>query len=109
MPHLLWHGASVYNGHLRGPVTLIPIAERLAVELLLPVLRIRSVAARIRTPNLPLAGQRLKPLRYRRGHFEDLSYSYFVFWIFSFYDKWPQSQQQKTSEPKDKGRRYSGK
>ena len=22
---LLWHGASVYNGHLRGPVTLIPI------------------------------------------------------------------------------------
>ena len=33
VPHLLWHGASVYNGHLRGPVTLIPIAESLAVEL----------------------------------------------------------------------------
>ena len=32
------HGASVYNGHLnlRGPLTLIPIAERLAVELSLP-------------------------------------------------------------------------
>ena len=28
---------SVYNGHLRGPVTLTPIAERLAVELSLPV------------------------------------------------------------------------
>ena len=27
VPHLLWHGASVYNGHLRGPVTLTPIAE----------------------------------------------------------------------------------
>ena len=22
VPHLLWHGASVYNGHLQGPVTL---------------------------------------------------------------------------------------
>ena len=38
MPHLLWHpGAHVYNGYLRGPVTLIPIAECLAVELSLPV------------------------------------------------------------------------
>ena len=27
VPHLLWHGASFYNGHLRGPVTLTPIAE----------------------------------------------------------------------------------
>ena len=33
VPHLLWHGASVYNGHLRGPVTLTPITESLAVEL----------------------------------------------------------------------------
>ena len=37
VPHLLWHGAFVYNGHLRGPVTLTLIAERLAVELWLPV------------------------------------------------------------------------
>ena len=35
--HLLWHGASVCNGHLRGLVTLTPIAELLAVELSLPV------------------------------------------------------------------------
>ena len=33
------HGASVYNCHLRGPVTLKPVAEYLAVELSLPVLR----------------------------------------------------------------------
>ena len=33
VPHLLWRGASVYNGHLLGPVTLTPIA----VELLLPL------------------------------------------------------------------------
>ena len=29
--HPLWHGASDYNGHLRGPLTLTLIAERLAV------------------------------------------------------------------------------
>ena len=37
VPRLLWHGTSVYNGHLRGPVTLKPIAERSLVELSLPV------------------------------------------------------------------------
>ena len=51
VPHLLWHEASVFNCHLRGPVKLTPIAERLALELPLPV---GSVAAGIRTPNLPL-------------------------------------------------------
>ena len=30
--------ATVYNGHLRGPVTLTPVPKRLAVELSLPVL-----------------------------------------------------------------------
>ena len=47
----------VCNGYLRGPVTLTPIAERLAVEL--PVLRLRSVAAWVRTLNLPLARRML--------------------------------------------------
>ena len=28
VPHLLWHGAFVYDGHLQGPVTLTAIAER---------------------------------------------------------------------------------
>ena len=37
VPHQLWYGASVYNGHLRGPVTLTPIAEHLAMQLSLPV------------------------------------------------------------------------
>ena len=36
VPHLLWHGASVYYSHLRWPVTLTPFVERLAVELSLP-------------------------------------------------------------------------
>ena len=38
MPHLLCHGQTLYNGYLREPVTLTPVAERLAVELPLPVL-----------------------------------------------------------------------
>ena len=59
--------AYVFNGHLRGPVTLTPIAERLAVELLLPVFTTRSDAAEIRTPNLPLAGKRSNRLRHRCG------------------------------------------
>ena len=41
MPHLLWHGSSVYNGHLRGLVTLTTFADRLAVELLLSVFTIK--------------------------------------------------------------------
>ena len=38
VPHELWHRASVYNGHLRGPLTLTPNAERLATVLSLLVL-----------------------------------------------------------------------
>ena len=65
--HLLWQGTSVYNSHLRGPVTLTPMAERLAVKLSLPVLRLMSVATGIRTPNLRLRGQNSNSLRHRRG------------------------------------------
>ena len=36
VPHVLWHGTSVYNGQLWGPVTLTPIAESFAGELTLP-------------------------------------------------------------------------
>ena len=37
VPQHLWHGLYVYDGHLRGSSTLTPIAERIAVELSLPV------------------------------------------------------------------------
>ena len=33
VPYILWHRSSVYNGHLRGPVTFTPIVERLPVKL----------------------------------------------------------------------------
>ena len=55
VPYLLWHGASVYNGHFRWPVPLTPITERLAVVLSLPVLRLRCVVVGIRTINPPHA------------------------------------------------------
>ena len=40
---LILHGASVYNGHLRGHVTLTPVAESLSVELSLPVLKLKTI------------------------------------------------------------------
>ena len=48
MPNLR-HGTSVYYGYLRGPVTLTPVVDRLAMELSIPVLT-RTLEVRIRTP-----------------------------------------------------------
>ena len=47
VPHVLWRGAAVYIGHHQGTVTLISVAERLAVELSLPVVRSVVVGIRI--------------------------------------------------------------
>ena len=56
-------GSSIYNGHLRGPLTLTLLAERLAVELSLPVL------SRIgfEHSNFRVQGKRSNRLRVRRG------------------------------------------
>ena len=70
VPHLQWHGAFVYNGHLRGPVTLTPIAERLAVELSLLTTYFYDLGLsrlRFEHPNFRLRGQCSNPLRHRRG------------------------------------------
>ena len=61
--HLLSHGASIYNGHLRGPGTLTPIVERLAVELSLPVFATLG----FEHPTFHLQGERFSPLCHRRG------------------------------------------
>ena len=53
VPHLLWHGPSVYYAHIQGPITLSPFAERLPEELSLPVFRLWSVATGDRNPDLP--------------------------------------------------------
>ena len=65
VPHLLWHGASVYNGHLRGPVTLIPVAERLVVDLSLKICFYDLGLSRLGFENR-IRGQRSDPLRHRR-------------------------------------------
>ena len=70
VPHLLWHGASVYNGHLWEPEIFIPNAEHLAVELSILVLRVRSVAAGIRSPNPPLAGRTLLEPQWHRNIYD---------------------------------------
>ena len=36
--HLPWHGPNLYNGHLRGPLTLTSAADHLVVEQSLPIL-----------------------------------------------------------------------
>ena len=62
VPNLLWHGTSVYNGHIQGPVTLTPIMPSVwqwSCHCLF--LRLKSVTARIRTPNLLLARRTLLP------------------------------------------------
>ena len=47
MPQLLWQGASVYNGHLRRPLTFTCIADRLTVQLTQHVFTTWAVAAGI--------------------------------------------------------------
>ena len=60
--HVLWHGTSVYYGHLRGPVTLImlPSVRYLSCHYLF--LRLMSVAI-----NLPHARRTLSQLGHRGG------------------------------------------
>ena len=68
VPHLLWHGASVYNGHLQGLVTLTLLPSVWLWSFRYLFLRPRSIAAVIRTSNLLHARRSLKttatPLRY---------------------------------------------
>ena len=66
MPHLLWHGASIYNGHHRGPVTLKPIAERWAGELSLPIFTTYVCRLGFEHPIFRLRGERSNQLRHRR-------------------------------------------
>ena len=74
VPHLLWHGASVYNSHLQGPVPVTPIAQRLAVELLLPVFYDICLSwVGFEHPTLRLRGECSYPLRHRRGQICSLS------------------------------------
>ena len=70
VPHLLWHGASVYNGNLRGPVTLTAIAERLAVELSLPFYDLGLSRLGFEIQTFRLQGERFNWLRHRSSLME---------------------------------------
>ena len=54
VPHLLWYGTYVYNGHLQWHSNLLPSDWRGNCYYLF--LRLMPVAAGIRTPNLQLPG-----------------------------------------------------
>ena len=47
MPHLQQQGASVYNGHLQGPITLTFGSRAVTTS---PVLMTKSVCTGVRTP-----------------------------------------------------------
>ena len=51
-----------YDGHLRGPVTLTPVAERLAKELSLPVFTTQVCRDRRSNPDFPHASSKLNTL-----------------------------------------------
>ena len=68
MPHLLRHGASVYNGHLRGSVTLTFSSGAVTICFYdLGLLRLK-----FEHPTFRLRGERSNPLRHRRGDSEYL-------------------------------------
>ena len=70
VPHLLWHGSTLYNSHLRGPVTLTPVAELLAVELSLPVFTTSGLSRAVIEPRSPACEANALPLHLL--HYEDL-------------------------------------
>ena len=60
---------SVYNGYLRGPVTLTPIAQRFEMKLSLPTCFYDLGQSQLgfEHPTLCLRGERFNPLRRRRS------------------------------------------
>ena len=59
--------ASIYNGHLREPVTLTPAAKRLAVGLPLSVLKAKVCRVRdFENPTFRITVERSKQLRHHR-------------------------------------------
>ena len=76
VPHLLWHRASVYNGHLRGPVSLTSNAQRSAVELSLPVFKTGLSRLEFEYLTLRMWGVRSNRLHHRHGLM-------FIYWSLS--------------------------
>ena len=82
VPHLLWHGASVYNGHIRGPVTLTPKCRafsRGAVTTCFYDLGLSRLG--FKHPIFHLQGKRYKPIRHRRDRIYNKEHS-LCLWTF---------------------------
>ena len=82
--HLVWHGPTLSNGHLRGPVTLTPVAERLAVELSLTVLTTDVCPDLGSNPDLPHARWTLYHYGTVAWNIANRSSNY---WVFYFLDR----------------------
>lgn len=65
VPHLLWQQTSVSNCHLQGLITPITVADRLAVELSILVLKTQVCRERESNPDLPRANRTLYQLSHR--------------------------------------------
>ena len=73
IPHLLWHGPTdLYNGHIRRPMTLTPVAEAVMTTCFYDLVLSRAGS----NPDLQHARRMLSlPLRHRGERF-------LVFWVF---------------------------
>ena len=73
MPHLLWHGASVYNGHLRDTHTYCRAFSSGAVTTCFYDLYLSRLG--FEHPTFRLRGERSSLLRHRRGTTEWTAYT----------------------------------
>ena len=78
MPHLLWHVTSVFNGHLRVPVTLTLIAEGLAVTICFKDLGLSRLG--LEHPTFRLWGQRSNRLLHRSGERDMIQFIFVLDW-----------------------------
>ena len=67
VPQLLWHGASVYNGHIQGPMIFTPNVERGSGAVINCFNDLELSQLGFEHPTFHLRGERSYPLRPRRG------------------------------------------
>ena len=74
VPHLLWHGASVYNGHLRGTITHNYCRAFGSGDVTTCCYDLGLSRLGFELPTLRLRGERSNRLRHRRGFFHHATY-----------------------------------
>ena len=91
VPHLLWHGASVYNGHIRGPVTLTYCRAFSSGAVTSCFYDLGLSRLGFENPTFRLRGQRSNPVRHRRDEtMEILHIKYwYMYWPITFIKRSP--------------------